>query len=311
VSVRNFGIRAARVEDDPGMEQPLLAHLGDAGLAQFTLVASSKSRAWTGLQASIHHSSGGLVKHRPCFLHYGVCMNVGSPVTSIYRRDGVTHRGLHSPGQIDIIPFGEAIEWEEGGPSTSILVRLMPSLLESTADAMGLSMSALSIKPQLQIRDPKLEHICWALKAELETGDPRERLYAEGLGTAIAAQLLRRYARTGGAMPQNGLSRRQLRTAIEFINSHLASDLSLAEIAAFAGMSASYFKTLFKRSTGMPVHQYVMRQRVERAVDLISRARVRLSAAALQAGFADQSHMARCMRRIMGVTPTEIVRNAR
>ena len=238
-------------------------------------------------------------------------MNVGSPVTSVYRRDGVTHHGLHTPGHIDIIPFGESSEWEEGGPSTSLLVRLMPTLLESTADAMGLPMSTLSIAPQLQIHDPKLEHICWALKAELESGDPRERLYAEGLGTAIAAQLLRRYSRTVGAMPQNGLSRRQLRETIEFINSHLASDLSLAQIAVVAGMSASYFKTLFKRSAGLPVHQYVMRQRVERAVNLITHARLPLSAAALQAGFADQSHMARCMRRIMGLTPTEVVRNSR
>jgi AraC family transcriptional regulator len=238
-------------------------------------------------------------------------MNVGTPVTSVYRRDGVTHRGLHTPGHIDIIPFGEPAEWEEGGPSTSLLVRLMPTLLKSTADAMGLSMSALSMAPQLQIRDPKLEHICWALKAELENGDPRERLYAEGLGTAIAAQLLRRYSRTADAMPRIGLTRRQLRTTVDFINSHLASDLSLSEIAAVAGMSASYFKTLFKRTTGLPVHQYVMRRRVDCAVNLISRGRLRLSAAALQAGFADQSHMARCVRRIMGVTPTEVVRNAR
>jgi AraC family transcriptional regulator len=238
-------------------------------------------------------------------------MNVGMPVTTVYRRDGVTHRSLHTPGHIDIIPFGEPTEWEQGGPSTSLLVRLMPALLESTAEAMGLSMSALSITSQLQIRDPKLEHICWALKAELESGDPSERLYAEGLGTAIAAQLLRRYTCTSGAMSQNGLTRRQLRMTLDFINSHLASDLSLADIAAVAGMSASHFKTLFKRSAGLPVHQYVMRQRVERAVNLISRGRLRLSATALQAGFADQSHMARCMRRIMGVTPTDVVRNSR
>ena len=288
-----------------------VSQASDAGPMQFTLVASSKKRTWNGLQVSIHHSSGGLVKHRPCFLHYGVCMNVGTPVTSVYHRDGVTHRGLHTPGDLDIIPIGEPAEWEEGGPSTSLLVRLMPTLLESTADAMGLSMSALWIAPQLRIRDPKLEHICWALKAELENGDPRERLYAEGLGTAIAAQLLGRYSRTADVLPKNGLTRRQLRTTLDFIDAHLASDLSLAEIAAAAHMSASQLKMLFKRTTGLPVHQYVIRQRVDRAVDLISRGRLRLSAAALKAGFADQSHMARCMRRVMGVTPTDIVRNSR
>ena len=283
----------------------------DATPTQLTLVASSKKRTWAGLQASIHHFSGGLFKHRPSFLHFSVYMNVGNPVTSVHYRDDVMHRGLHTPGDIDIIPFGESVQWEDVGPSTSLLVRLLPTLLESTADAMGLSMRALSIAPQLRIRDPKLEHICWALKAELENGDPRERLYAEGLGTALAAQLLCRYSRTADVLPKNGLTRRQLRTTVDFIDSHLAADLSVAEIAAATGMSASHLKTLFKRTTGLPVHQYVIRQRLDRAVSLISRGRLRLSAAALKAGFADQSHMARCMRRIMGVTPTEVVRNSR
>jgi len=150
--------------DRHAMEAQVLAQTGDQGPMQFTTVASSKDRTWAGLQASIHHSSGGLHTHRPCFLHYSVCMNVGMPVTTAYRRDGVVHRGLHTAGHIDIIPFGESAEWEESGPSTSLLIRLMPPLLESTAHAMGLSKSRLSMAPQLQIRDPKLEHICWALK---------------------------------------------------------------------------------------------------------------------------------------------------
>ena len=62
------------------------------------------------------------------------------------------------------------------------------------------------------------------------------------------------------------------------------------ELAAIAGVSPSHFKTLFKQSVGMPVHQYVIRRRVEYAVEL-------------QAGFANQSHLARCMRATLGVTP--------
>ena len=293
-----------------GMEELRLGDLGDDGLMQFTLVASSKNR-WAGIEAAINHTSGGHIQRDPCFMHHAVCMNVGVPVSSVCRYDGTMRRGPQLPGYIDIIPLGVPTEWEEDGPTTTLGLQVSPTLLASTADAMGLSLEALSIAPQLQISDPRLEYVCLALKTELEIGDPKERLYAESLGTALAAQMLRRYARTTHAVPKNGLSRRQLRTTVDYINSHLASDLSLGEIAAVAGMSASYFKTLFKRSTGLPVHQYVMRQRVERAVNLISRGRLRLSAAALQAGFADQSHMARCMRRIIGISPTDVVRNSR
>jgi len=73
-----------------------------------------------------------------------------------------------------------------------------------------------------------------------------------------------------------------------------------------AGVSPSHFKTLFKRSVGMPVHQYVIRTRVDYATELLQRGEGPLADIALQAGFANQSHLARCMRRIAGVTPGQL-----
>jgi AraC family transcriptional regulator len=68
-------------------------------------------------------------------------------------------------------------------------------------------------------------------------------------------------------------------------------------------MSPSHFKVLFKQSIGLPVHQYVVRSRVEYASTLIGRGKLPLSDVALQAGFANQSHMARWMKRVTGRTP--------
>ena len=76
-----------------------------------------------------------------------------------------------------------------------------------------------------------------------------------------------------------------------------------------AGVSVSHLKTLFRRSTGLPVHQYVLRRRVERARLLLERGELPLSQIALEAGFAHQSHMARCMRRLLGTTPAALRRS--
>lgn len=76
-------------------------------------------------------------------------------------------------------------------------------------------------------------------------------------------------------------------------------------------LSASHFKTVFKRSTGVTAHEYVIRRRVERAKLLLRRGDLAASAIALDAGFAHQGHMARWMRRILGVTPAAIARGAR
>jgi AraC family transcriptional regulator len=97
----------------------------------------------------------------------------------------------------------------------------------------------------------------------------------------------------------------------EYIEEHLDQDLSLAQLAGVAGVSSSHLKTLFKRSTGLPVHEYVMQRRVECAKALLLRGELPASQVALEAGFAHQSHMARWMRRVLGVSPSSVVRNSR
>jgi AraC family transcriptional regulator len=187
---------------------------------------------------------------------------------------------------------------------------LTPALLRSAAEGIGLDPDRATLAPRFQLKDPRIEHIGWALKAELESGYPSDRLYAESLGMALAAHLLRHYA-PSRLLPKrgHGLSKRQLRRVIDHIEEHLDQSLSLADLAAAAGVSASHFKVLFKQSLGVPAHQYVVQRRVERAKVLLLQGRLAMSQVALEAGFAHQSHMARCMRRVLGVTPTDVVRN--
>ena len=70
----------------------------------------------------------------------------------------------------------------------------------------------------------------------------------------------------------------------------------------------SHLKTLFGNTFGLPVHRYVVRCRVERARMLLLSGDLPMSQVALAAGFADQSHMANCMRRVLGLTPGAIAR---
>ncbi len=184
-----------------------------------------------------------------------------------------------------------------------LVVRLHPSLIQSAAEAMGLQPDRVSIPAHLQLRDPHIVHIALALKAELEADELYGRVYAESLGLALASHLLRRYANPNGPVMTSDLSKRRLQHALDYLHEHLAQDLSLAELAQVAGVSASHFKVLFKQFVGVPVHQYIIRQRVEYAVRLIAQGELPLSEIAIQAGFSNQSHMARHTRRIIGTSP--------
>jgi AraC family transcriptional regulator len=209
------------------------------------------------------------------------------------------------------VPLGYSAAWEDEGPTTFLSIKMSPSLMKSTADSMGLNSDILAFEPGLEIRDPKLEHIGWALKAALEVNEPNDRLYAEGLGTALAVELLRRQAKPLRGFPKRGLTRKQLQAVVDYVEEHLTADLSLCELAMVADVSPSHFKALFKQSTGAPVHQYVIKRRVHYAANLLSRGYLRLSEVAAQAGFADQSHMARCMRRVIGMTPSTFLYQCR
>ncbi len=263
---------------------------------------TSRDRSWDGFEARLYDVSGG-VTETPVFLKHNVTMLVGKPVRSICRCYGSISRRLQVPGEIDIVPAGYSGAWEHGGRATFVDVNVSVSLVRAAAQAMGLNPDRAEITPHLRLRDPHIEHICWALKAELETLEPLGRLYANSLGLALAAQLLRRCTTVAPRRMTNSLSQRRVRRVVEYINEHLAQDLTLAELAQTAQLSPSHFKVLFKQSSGVPVHQYVIRRRVEYAIELLSRGNLRLSEVAFQAGFADQSHMARCMRRLTGATP--------
>jgi len=92
--------------------------------------------------------------------------------------------------------------------------------------------------------------------------------------------------------------------ARDFIEAHLEDSISLASLAAEAGLSLFHFCRVFEAAHGMPPAAYVRNQRVHRAKQLIKTGAT-LADAAAYTGFADQSHMTRQFRAVLGVTPAQ------
>lgn len=279
------------------------------GVMQFVERAASNPRLRPWFHARIFDSSGGYRQGVPAPGHC-IIMQVGEAMNAFCRWGTLVSRRRATAGDIDIIPMGTSAIWEEDGPSTWLAVSLTPALLRVATRGTDLNPDLVSVEPRLQLRDPLIEHVGWALKAELESNEPYDHVYAEGLGMALAVHLLRRYGRGTFGSPKRGLTRRQLQNVIDYINGNLQKNLSLAEVAAVTGVSMSHFKVLFKQSVGLPVHKYIIQQRVEYAMGLLSHGKTKLSEVALQSGFADQSHMSRCMRRVIGMTPTAVIRSS-
>jgi AraC family transcriptional regulator len=155
--------------------------------------------------------------------------------------------------------------------------------------------------------DSLLQQLGLALKSSLEIDGIGSNFYADSLATAMAAHLVRHYSTRKHNFQEyeNGLSKQKLRQAIDYIQAHLGEDLSLSDIAARLGMSQYYFCHLFKRSTGMSPHQYLMRQRLEQAKHLLKQREQTITWVAIECGFANQSHFAKCFRQYTGMNPKQ------
>jgi transcriptional regulator GlxA family with amidase domain len=104
---------------------------------------------------------------------------------------------------------------------------------------------------------------------------------------------------------RGGLPPRAMRRIHEYIEAHVSENIELSMLATIADLSLYHFAREFKRSTGVAPHGYLVRKRVERAKDMLTRTDYSLTEIALAAGFSDQSHLARHFRQIVGSTPRE------
>jgi AraC family transcriptional regulator len=255
----------------------------------------------------------------PGFQYALVCIHSGSPARLICQRDGKRFTGTSVHGDIDIIPAHTPMQWETlDGHDTTLVFSLPHTLLRSVANGLDLDASRVEIRNRFQIRDLELETLGWSVKRELELGCPSGRPYLDGLTLAMASRVVAKHSSVSHriALRKNahershrGFDGRTLKRVLSFIEEQLAEELPLAQIAAVAGVSPSHLKTLFRASTGLPVHQYVIQRRVDRAKGLLSRRDdMSMAEIAAAAGFAHQSHMARHMRRVLGKAPLAVRR---
>ena len=103
------------------------------------------------------------------------------------------------------------------------------------------------------------------------------------------------------------MPRAKLVRAIEYIQDHLDTDLTVSRIAQAVYMNPYHFTKLFKQSTGQTPHRYVVEARVRKAKELLSTGKFTISEAAYHVGFVDQSHLTRHFKRVFGLPPKRLL----
>jgi AraC-like DNA-binding protein len=105
------------------------------------------------------------------------------------------------------------------------------------------------------------------------------------------------------ALHRGGLSTWHKRRVTEILSKGAYTNVKLSAVAKECGLSVSHFARSFKASFGMPVHRWVIKQRVARAKELLLSSNDSLLEIAFQAGFCDQASFNRTFAKLTGTSP--------
>ena len=188
-------------------------------------------------------------------------------------------------------------------PSRFLVVRLNEGFMQKALEVPSEVVREVILRRGFQ--DPQILHLCQALDAEARAGGSSGTLFAESLATALSARLVSNYA-AGKFAAKNYSSKlppRTLDRIQQFVTANLSEDVKLSDLAALAHLSPFYFSRLFRQTTGLSPHQYLIARRIEKAKELLIHSDSKIVEISRELGYDSQSHFSATFKRMVGAEP--------
>lgn len=201
-------------------------------------------------------------------------------------------RGWVGGGQVAIIAPGVEHEYHADGPNC-VVVTDLPAHAPEVAPVLD---RPGAFWPQ----DARLTNLTATLQAETRSGGLRDPLVADALLRYLVAALATVEPEGGRGAPA---ARRAVAAAQAYAREHYQQPLTVAEVAAAAGVSASHLHRSFRAETGSTLVAFVHGLRLAAAAALLRDTDETVLAVAHAVGFASQSHLTRLFTRQFGCAP--------
>ena len=263
---------------------------------------TSKNENWDGIYLR-HDRQPAYSIPQHSHSDHTLIVSLGNSLLAEWYIDGQFRDLQYNKGDVFIVPanVSHRAYWKQ--PSEGLMLALEPeSLVNAAIDSVS---DRIELIPQFATSDLRLSQIAQWLLIELQQQQMGSSLYVESLTTMLMVHLLRNYSAVKPKISdyRGGLAQHKLRIAIAFIDENLDRDIRLAEIAALVAMSPYHFARMFKQSTGFTPHQYLIRQRLTKAQELLRRSDIAIADIGYMVGYKNPSHFTSLFRKHFKVTP--------
>jgi AraC family transcriptional regulator len=217
---------------------------------------------------------------------------------------GHRYRGAERTGAVSFVPahcerrvrmHDVELDWAS--------IALRPDVFDSLGEAGD--RPAAEIAPFSNVND----HFVTALVGELvrvhDAYGRLDRTYCETLSHALASYLARRYADRIAQRREWKLSPWRVRRIAEYVDAHIACEISIADLAQLVGVSPGHLHRAFRATLGITPLSYIHEKRIESAMAILIDEQASIADVAARVGYLSAGHFSRTFRRLTGIHPSK------
>lgn len=217
-----------------------------------------------------------------------------------YYGDGRPKRRPLRKGNFSFVPAGFDGYNEFPGSNCVLVVYFPHGQLNRLTEPLGKGPLPLACSKS----EPRIADLLQLLRSQIANPGAASDVLIDGITQSLAA-LVAGHSLQDVAEKADRIHISPVRLArvLEFIESRLHDDISLADLAAQAQLSAYHFSRVFKNATGVSPYHYVGQRRIERAAALLEQREMPLAQLALATGYSSQAHFTAAFSKAKGMPP--------
>jgi AraC family transcriptional regulator len=206
--------------------------------------------------------------------------------------------GVMASGMTYVCRPSQTLHAEFAGPADFLHLYVAGGSIhrQQAAETSAGTYSEASLATMLS-RDVLIDHLARAVQTAQDGADEG---YIETLARAIVVRTAQIRQRSARVSP---LPKWRLRRVVDYVEAHISDTISLADLAAAAGLSRTHFAAQFRLATGCRPHDFILLQRIEAAKRLLLETSRELVDIALTVGFQAQPHFSTVFKRFVGEPP--------